>query len=605
MGKSKNVSEQNNLFLESLRKKHVSLHRKYENLFWLSYMGDYSVDARKNQAQKKRDAFYSDVKLKQKVEDALKLVKNKKQKESLEHWDKFFQLYQTPPELLEMKEEISKLEDKMQQKVAKRKEGYINPYTKKFVNTPYLKMRTMMRIDDDERIRKACFDAMQSLSTLNLSDYVKYVGLLNKYAQGLGYKDFYDFKIQQDEGMTKIELFKIFDSIYKNTKYAFANIRKLERKIRGLRKPWNFGYMMSGDFTKEDDQYFPFDEALDRWGRSFCAMGIDFRGGELQLDLLDRKGKYVNGFCHWPGLVHYDDKTRVPGQSNFTCNVVYGQVGSAVNGYITLFHEGGHAAHLLNSKQKDTCLNHEYPPMSTAWVETQSMFLDTVFSSYEWRSRYAYNKEGQVYPFELFKRKVKKLHVNFPLSLNGIIAVSVFEKEIYETKDLTEGMVKEITKRNMRKYFDFSEDSLGLLNIPHIYSWTSACSYHGYGLADIAVSQWRAYFKKKYGNIVDNLNVGKEMKSVWEIRAKKDFREFIIMATGKKLSASDWIKDRTKSIEAILSDSQKSANQLKKVKKVKSVKFNADIRMVDGKKTISTNKKSFEDMEQRYAKWLG
>ena len=36
------------------------------------------------------------------------------------------------------------------------------------------------------------------------------------------------------------------------------------------------------------------------WGRSFAAMGIQYKGATMTLDLLDRKGKYSNGFCHWP-----------------------------------------------------------------------------------------------------------------------------------------------------------------------------------------------------------------------------------------------------------------------------------------------------------------
>jgi hypothetical protein len=39
----------------------------------------------------------------------------------------------------------------------------------------------------------------------------------------------------------------------------------------------------------------------------------------------------------------------------------------------------------------EICLNTEYPPASTAWDETQSMFLDTMFDSIEWRTRYAKN----------------------------------------------------------------------------------------------------------------------------------------------------------------------------------------------------------------------
>lgn len=48
------------------------------------------------------------------------------------------------------------------------------------------------------------------------------------------------------------------------------------------------------------DPYFPFEEAVDVWARTFAGLGIQYRGATMQLDLCDRPGKYSNGFCHWP-----------------------------------------------------------------------------------------------------------------------------------------------------------------------------------------------------------------------------------------------------------------------------------------------------------------
>ena len=373
----------------------------------------------------------------------------------------------------------------------------------------------------------------------------------------------------------------------------------------GLRKPWNFGYMMSGDFTKEDDQYYPFDEALTRWGQSFAAIGVDFKKARLQLDLLDREGKYSNGFCHWPEIIKFEDGKRIAGSSNFTCNVVYGQVGSASQGYNTLFHEGGHAVHYLNIEQKETCLNQEYPPASTAWAETQSMFMDTMYSSYAWRSRYALNKDGVAYPFDLYERKVRKLHALRPMDLVGVLFVTNFEKQIYEAKNLTKEKVIVIAKKCFKKYFDRSVDSTYALQVPHIYSWSSTCSYHGYGLAQLAVDQWREYFHKKYGYIVDNQNVAKEMKKVWSLGSLHSFKEFVVLATGKKLSPKAWLSDCTKSVPAILKEAKKQADAIaNKPKFRKKIDLNAHISMVSGKKKICDNSKSFEDMAEKYKAWL-
>ncbi len=573
---------------ERLNREYLKLHKNYENLFWRFYMGEKELEKEFNEANKKLQAFQSNRELAKEAKKA-----------KLKWWVKYFELQQTPENLVALKSQIIDLESEIHKKRTFSKQGYIDPKTGKFMEMSENQMGTMMGTNDDESVRKACFEAIEKSAVAVVDDYVKLIGLRNKYAKEMGYDDFYDYKLRMVEGMTKEEVFGIFEEIYEKTKYAFKDIRKMEKTMPGLRKPWNFRYLTSGDFIKEEDKYFKFEKALMYWGESFAALGIDFNGGELTLDLLDRKGKYNNGFCHYQDVTHWKNDKMVPGSADFTCNAVPGQVGSGLNGLITLFHEGAHAADRLNSIQKEAILNTEYPPASVAWAETHSQFCDTISSSIEWKARYA------SYPFELYERKLRKLHKFSPLGMMGIIFVSDFEKEIYETKKLTVKKVLKTAQKMHRKYYDESVDSCWALHVPHIYSWESSAYYHGYGLSELAVFQWREYFYDKYGYIVDNPKVGKEMKKVWQMGSTKTFLEFVKLATGKKLSTEAYIKNVTRPLEVTLELAEKKIKKLVGIPRFKGeIELNAKINMVHGKEKIADNSKGFEEMAEKYSRWL-
>lgn len=398
--------------------------------------------------------------------------------------------------------------------------------------------------------------------------------------------------------MESDEIFRIFDSL-SETLIPFCMKRieamTIENTAQNLRAPWNLKYAISGDFTREEDQYFPLETTLDTWGRSFAALGIDYQGSTMHLDLLERQRKYNNGFCHMPIPVHYEEGVQMPAVVNFTCNAIIGQIGSGMVTGNTLFHEGGHAAHFANMNQQEIFLNTEYPPMSTAWAETQSMFLDTLFSSPEWKMRYAKNLAGELYPFSLYESKLRKTFLLEPLSMLRMASVIEFERRIYSTESLDVTIVQKIAAEISLKYNGFNESSLYLLSVPHIYSWSASCAYHGYALATLALTQWQEHLYDTYGYLVDNPLVGQEMTKMWNYGSSKGFAELVEIATGQQLSPQAYLDQIIGGEEQELATTRERLKVMEKVPVFSgTVDLNAHIFIVDGTETISSNESGFD-----------
>lgn len=116
-----------------------------------------------------------------------------------------------------------------------------------------------------------------------------------------------------------------------------------------------------------------------------------------------------------------------------------------------------------------------------------------------------------------------------------------FEKQVYAAKNLDVQTVEQIAQNVSLKYNHFNTPSLYILTFPHIYGWSSSCAYHGYALATLALTQWREYLDAKYGYLVDNPEIGKEMSRVWNFGSSKSFGELVEIATGKPLSPQAYV----------------------------------------------------------------
>ena len=164
-----------------------------------------------------------------------------------------------------------------------------------------------MRTSDNEAVRLSCLESLRSIGPFVSEKFCEIVKLRNQLAKKLGYVDFYDMKVTQAEGFSKEVLFSILDGLEAETRPIMQQAWQTLSADKGMAalEPHNTNYLLSGDLAKRKDPYFPFEDAVDIWARSFAALNISYRGATMRLDLCDRPGKYSNGFCHWPQPAWY------------------------------------------------------------------------------------------------------------------------------------------------------------------------------------------------------------------------------------------------------------------------------------------------------------
>ena len=364
-----------------------------------------------------------------------------------------------------------------------------------------------------EERRRSSFEAFRAIEHWVLDNgFLELVKLRNRFARTLGYADYFDLKLRKNERMTAQQLMGILDDFVARTDAANARSLAALRTRHGDQalKPWNLRFFVSGDVVRRLDEYMPFGLALRRWVESFRRLGIQFRGATMQLDLLERPGKYQNGFCHCPVPAWINEKGEwVPGQINFTAEAKPDQLGSGLRAIATLFHEGGHAANFANVTQNAPCFSQEYAPTSMAYAETQSMFCDSLLNDADWLKRYARNGDGQTVPDALIRERVTCAQPMRAFDARSIAVVPYFEAALYRLSDaaLTPEAVLALARETEVRVLGI-ESPRPLLAIPHLLNQESAASYQGYLLAQMAVYQTRAFFVRQHGYLTDNRAIG-------------------------------------------------------------------------------------------------
>lgn len=605
-----------NALLNELNQAYLKTHFEKEDAFWKDKMG--------LAARVPGDFEKKEIRFQAFVSDASWLPALRKELErsdlspadqvGLKGWLRFFDAHAMEHSGAKaLAERMIEMEARLGEVRGAMKLGYKDPATGELVPASSVKLGLMVRTEKDEGLRKAAHKGLQSIEKEVLDKgFLDIVRERNRLGRMLGYEDYYDWKVSRNEGFSKKVLFRILEDLESRTRDACkASVDGLAAKLGpSAREGWNLLWNIAGDVTAQMDPYFGFGTALGRWARSFTASGIRYHGATLTLDLLDRKGKYENGFMHGPVPGFMDGATYLPARINFTANAIPGQVGSGHRATETLFHEGGHAAHFSNIFMPSPCFSQEYAPTSVAFAETQSMFLDSFIETPDWLSRYARDGKGAAMPIGLIKENIAKKHPYKAFQLRAMLTVCFAEKAIYEMGDasLTADNVLKTVRDIERELQFLNEGTRPVLSVPHLLSGESSAYYHGYVLAEMAVHQTRRFFLARDGALVDNPAVGRDLaEHYWKPGNSRSFLDMVQGLTGKPFSAEATEELVSQPLEAALAEAEQAAAMASGDGEARGpVDLDAVIRIVHGDEVIATNEegRSFEAVEKGFAAWL-
>lgn len=595
-------------YFDLLNNEYLAAHREKEDLFWSTYMATSDKTDDFTAAEKRWTDFISNASRIGEIKAYLAELSGNNKAESLaiQHglkgWLALFESNALESEVEQkLKAELISAEAVLFDKKKNHLMTFIDENgTQVEASLPALAAN--MRASDNEQVRASSHQAFLDLEQWILNNgFIALVKLRNKFARALGYNNFFDYSVVKTEHMTTDELFTLLDDFEKQTRDTnLLSIKTLEDEKGAFAiKPQNFYFSFSGDATRALDPYMPFSRSLRAWVESFGRLNIDYSGAELTLDLLDRKGKYQNGFCHGPIPSYSNNGQWVPAKVNFTSNALPSQVGSGYSGINTLFHEGGHAAHFSNVTQNSPCFSQEFAPSSMAYAETQSMFCDSLLGDADWLKKYAKNKDGQAVPDKVIKALIETKQPFFAYGERSILVVPYFERALYEMDDddlIAENITK-LARKYEKKILGLTCSPRPLLAIPHLLSDESACSYQGYLLANMAVYQTRAYFMTKFGYLSDNPEIGPLLaKHYWNPGNSISHDASIKSLTGEGFNAKYLADICNLSVDDAWEQELSKMEKLAQRPEIDPADLNARIKVVDGNDILAENNVSLSQM---------
>ena len=605
-------------FLDDLNRAYEGVHTAKEDAFWVSMMGldpdTAAAQLRKEETEVAWNRFLQDPARLAHAERALSDAERSGDPsvDGLRGWVTTLRAHAlASEEARTLHEELVAAEGRLAAARAGMRLGYEGPDG--FVEASLPKLGMMLKSEPDEALREAAWRGLRSIETFVLENgFLDVVRRRNALARLHGFSDYYAWSTRRTEQIAVEDIFALLGDLEESTTSSAQ--RTLDDLVAQhgptAAQPWNIAYLASGDALAEQDPWFAFADSVDRWGRSFAALGIDYRGAELVLDLVERSGKYPNGFMHGPQIAWRDGDALHPARIHFTSNAIPGVVGAGWRATHTLFHEGGHAAHFSNIDMPAPCFGQEFAPTSPGFCEVQSMFLESLLGDADWLTRYTRDADGCPMPTDVIERGVRATQPLEPLAKRGWLAVCNGERAIYQLQDheLTADKVLETLRAIEQRLLLMGEGAFRpVLSVPHLLDSNSSAYYHAYVLAEMAVQQTRRFFVNRDGHLVDNPRIGPDLaEAYWRPGNSRPFFDYIEALTGGQLTADALAEQVNRTADEAAAEAHALLAREPSLPRFEGdVALNARIRVVHGNHEVaSLGDAGWTAFAERFRAWV-
>ena len=608
-------------FFDQINQDYLQIHRKEGELFWLTHTGQSDEHDAQRAAGLARKTFLADSRLLAQTREHLARVEAARQSaerdalvSGLRGWVAAFEGNAMGSERAStLLAELIAMDADLFARRQAYKMHHIGASGRTEEASPAA-LRSNLASNPDEASRKSSHEALSGLERWVLENgFLEIVAKRNELARELGYRDFFDYRLRTNSGMSPEQLFAIFDEFERNTRNThFASMDRLVSEYGDeVLQPHNLPFRVRGGAALKADAYFPFSKALERWAESFRRLGVSYRGARIEIDLLDRPGKFTTGFCASPVASYHDDTDGwVPADVRFTSTARPQQAGAGLRGINVLFHEAGHAAHFSNVALNSPCFSHGFAPTTPAYLEAQAKFFEALPGDPCWIRRYARNADGEPMPDEMIRERVESNRAFLAYNERRDLVPTYFEQALYAMDDAerTTESVLDLERSLTQRMLGVSSNTVYVLGMPHPLYHDMAVYYHGYLLAKMAASQTRAYLTRTLGYIVDNPEVGPLLvKHCWSAGNSLTLDQTLRNMTGEGLTSAYLADECNRSPQEAWALAQEAIERTDRALAAQAEAggdLDASISIVHGAQCIATNEESLPVMYATFEAWI-